>query len=166
MSTHGTLYFLIGKMGAGKSTYSSKFAAETGAILLSEDEWLGKLYPGEINDFDDYIVRHRKLREVLGPHLQHVLRTGASVVLDFAANTRNSRQWFLKIAESAGVDHEAIYLDVPNETCLKQVEKRKEEQPERAQFDTPEMFELVTQYFEEPGLDEGINLRVIASQVG
>jgi len=39
----GTLIFLCGKMGAGKSTQSKVIATEYNAVLLSEDERLFSL---------------------------------------------------------------------------------------------------------------------------
>ena len=50
MSSKGFLTFFCGKMGAGKSTMSRDIAKQTGAILLSEDEWLAAIYPDEIQD--------------------------------------------------------------------------------------------------------------------
>ena len=55
MSHRGTLIYFCGKMGAGKSTESKKIAIERNAVLISEDEWLSKLYPNQITSFDDYI---------------------------------------------------------------------------------------------------------------
>jgi predicted kinase len=161
MSKLGTLHFLIGKMGAGKTTYSKRFSAESGAILISEDDWLTQLYPDEINNFDDFLVRHRKLLAVLGPHVQQIIKSGSSVVMDFPANTIDSRQWYLKIANTVKAPHQAVYLNVANEKCLEQIAKRKVEQPEREKYDTPEMFAMVTQYFEEPSSSENINIQVI-----
>ena len=41
----GTLIFFFGKMGSGKSTTSNKVASETGAIFISDEELLSKLFP-------------------------------------------------------------------------------------------------------------------------
>lgn len=164
MTELGTLYFLIGKMGAGKSTYSTKLSADLAAVLISEDEWLNKLYPNEINDFDDFLVRHAKLLNLLGPHVQQILKAGSSVVLDFPANTVKDRQRYLNIANEIDAPHKAIYLNVSNELCLAQIAKRRLGQPERVKFDTPEVFEMVTQYFEEPDESEGIVIQVVNNQ--
>ena len=51
----GTLTFFTGKMGAGKTTRSKQLAAAQNAVLLSEDEWLAALYPGQISSLDDYL---------------------------------------------------------------------------------------------------------------
>lgn len=53
----GTLIFLRGKMGAGKSTQSKKLSKDIGVILISEDSWLEHLCPEEINSFEDLKIR-------------------------------------------------------------------------------------------------------------
>jgi len=105
MNSTGTLYFLIGKMGAGKTTFAAKFAAEIGAILISKDEWLGNLYPDEILNLDDFVARHHKLLNVLGPHVQKILTSGSSVVLDFPANTSDTSLLYMDIANAVNAKH-------------------------------------------------------------
>ncbi|MEM9303897.1 MAG: ATP-binding protein [Pseudomonadota bacterium] len=161
MSSVGTLYFLIGKMGAGKSTYSKQLAEVHGAVLISEDDWLAALYPDEIDGLEDFIVRHKRLLGILGPHVAAILSSGSSVVMDFPANTKATREWFLATARAAGAPHQASYLRVADETCLERIARRRIEQPERARYDTPELFEQVTRYFEEPGDGEGLEVIVI-----
>ncbi len=161
MSKLGTLYFLIGKMGAGKSTFSRKISAELGAVLISEDDWLNTLYPGEINNFDDFLVRHRKLLNLLQTHVEQILTSGSSVIMDFPANTIDSRQWYVNLAKNASAAHQAIYLKASDEKCLMQIANRRIEQPDRAKFDTPETFAMVNQYFEEPLESEHLILLVI-----
>jgi predicted kinase len=161
MKEIGTLHFLIGKMGAGKSTYSARYSADSGAILISEDQWLNALYPDEINTFDDFVVRHRKLLGLLGPHVQQILKSGSWVILDFPANRVDDRKWYLDIANAVNAPHRAVYLQASNEICLAQIAKRRIEQPDRAKFDTPEMFETVTQFFEEPSGSEGLNIHLV-----
>ena len=161
MSSYGTLIFFCGKMGAGKSTLSGKIARERGAVLISEDEWLAALYPGEINDFNDYISYSSRLKPVLRSHVEQLLMTGVSVVLDFPGNTRKQRAWFKDIYSQRGIPHELHYLSVDDEVCLKRLKQRQKEQPERAQFDTEEVFRLVTGYFEPPDEAEDFNLMVV-----
>jgi predicted kinase len=38
-----TLFLLCGKIAAGKSMLAMKLATEPGTILISEDQWLGRL---------------------------------------------------------------------------------------------------------------------------
>ena len=157
----GTLILLSGKMGAGKSTISKQFSQERNAVLISEDEWLSKLYPNQITSFDDYIHYSSLLKPLVKSHVLDILKAGASVVMDFPANTVKQRKWFKEIISEANAPNELIYLNVSNDVCLRQIEKRRLEQPERAISDTESMFVEVTRYFEEPDQSEGFNLRVM-----
>lgn len=154
----GTLYFFCGKMGAGKSTASTKLAAEKTAVRLSEDEWLSSLYPGQISTFADYLKYSLGIKPLVKSHVQNILMTGTNVVMDFPANTQKQRKWFCDLASEIGVDHELIFINVSDEQCLAQIVKRGQEQPERAAFDTEAVFKQVTQYFELPSASEGLNL--------
>ena len=48
-----------------------------------------------------------------------------------------------------------IYLDVSDEVCLEQIALRRKTHPERAAFDTEEVFHQVTSHFQPPSDDEG-----------
>lgn len=154
----GTLIFFSGKMGAGKSTKSVEIARERNAVLLSEDEWLGSIYPNKISSLDDYIKYSGLLKPQIKRLVQSILVAGTDVVMDFPANTRSQREWFKDIFTEVNAPHSLVFIDVPNEVCLKQIEKRRIAQPERAATDTVEMFEQVTKYFAEPEPWEGFNI--------
>lgn len=161
----GTLVFFSGKMGAGKSTYSKKIATELNAILLSEDEWLSSIYPEEIKIFEDYIKYSARLKPLLKTHIQSILNSGLSVVLDFPGNTIKQRAWFKEIFTNENIPHKLIYLKAENQICLKRLEKRRQTFPERSTFDNEEVFNQVTSYFQEPTEDEGFNMEVIEQSI-
>lgn len=158
MRAQGTLIFFCGKMGAGKSTQSKLLAAEKDAVLLSEDEWLSSLYPRQITNFDDYLKYSAQLKPLLKSHIQNILSTGTNVVMDFPANTRNQRRWFLDLVSEIDAKHELVHLDISNEQCLRQIAQRRLQHPERALFDTEIVFHQVTRYFEAPSESEGLNI--------
>src|SRR5262249_4299327 len=95
-----TLYFVCGKIAAGKTTLARKLAADHGAILICEDEWLVRL-EAEINSLDDFATHARRLRAALGPHVVALLRRGIPVVLDVPANTVTARAWIRSLFEAA-----------------------------------------------------------------
>ncbi|OGW39838.1 MAG: cell division protein ZipA [Nitrospirae bacterium GWC2_56_14] len=148
-------------MGAGKSTKSKQVSQERNAVLISEDEWLSKLYPNQITSFDDYMHYSSLLKPLVKSHILDILKTGTSVVMDFPANTVKQRKWFKELIIEANAPNELIYLNVSNDICLKQIEKRRLERTERAIFDTESMFIEVTKYFQEPDQSEGFNLQVV-----
>ena len=159
----GTLVFFCGKMGAGKSTKSKEIALERNAVLLSEDEWLESIYPKKISSLDDYIKYSSQLKPQIKKLVQSILVVGTDVVMDFPANTTSQREWFREIFTEVKAPHSLIFIDVANEVCLKQIEKRRAAQPERAATDTVEMFEQVTKYFIEPTSGEGFNIIRVSS---
>ncbi|MDH5354108.1 MAG: ATP-binding protein [Gammaproteobacteria bacterium] len=157
----GTLIFFCGKMGAGKSVKSLQIAQEQQAVLLSEDEWLAALYPDKISSFEDYLKFSEQIKPLVKSHVQNILSTGTNVVMDFPANTVRQREWFKALFGEINAPHELIYLNTSEEVCLRQIAKRRIEQPERAAFDTAEVFHHVTSFFQEPTGDEGFNIRQI-----
>ncbi len=88
-----TLYMLCGKISAGKSTLAAKLAAADKTVLIGEDEWLAPLFSEELHAPKDYVRSAAKLRVAMTPHILTLLNTGLSVVLDFQANTVESRTW-------------------------------------------------------------------------
>ncbi|WP_293631099.1 ATP-binding protein [Shewanella sp. CG12_big_fil_rev_8_21_14_0_65_47_15] len=163
VSDMGSLVFVCGKMGAGKSTLSRQLAEAENCILISEDEWLAALYPDEINDFDAYLSYSARLKPLLKKHVQELLCSGVSVVMDFPANTVNQRLWFRSIFTDSGAAHKLIYLNHSDALCLSQLDKRRQSHPERAMFDTEAMFWHVSGYFQPPTMAEGFDLEVIES---
>ncbi|NMR27509.1 ATP-binding protein [Pseudoalteromonas sp. NEC-BIFX-2020_015] len=161
MTTIGSLLLFCGKMGAGKSTVAKRVADARNAVLLSEDEWLNALYPEQIKVFADYIKLSGLLKPLLKAHVQNILQTGASVVMDFPANTKKQRAWLKSLAITTDAKIEFTYLKVSNELCLQQIAQRCIEQPNRAAFDTEAVFNHVTQYFEEPSPSEFSNYKEI-----
>ena len=146
-------------MGSGKSTKSKQVAAERNAVLISEDEWLATLYPGEISTLDEYLHYSKRLKPLVQNHIEGILRTGTNVVMDFPANTKRQREWFKQLISSAEVPHELYYLEASDELCLKQIAQRQIEQPERAIFDTEAVFNQVNKHFEPPQESEGLNIK-------
>lgn len=165
MKNNGGLIFFCGKMGSGKSTKASEIVEKGSAVLLSEDEWLGSLYPNKIVSLENYIKYSNQLKPQIKKLVQSILVTGTDVVMDFPANTLHQREWFKGIFTEIKAPHKLIYIDLPNATCLEQIKRRRLEQPERAATDTEEMFEQVTKYFVEPVPEEGFNIVKVTSIV-
>lgn len=157
-TSHGTVIFFCGKMGAGKSTLATQMAQTRGAVLLSEDEWLAALFPGNIQNFQDYLRYAERLKPPLSQHITQILAAGTTVILDFPGNTVRQRAWFQSLYAPSGFPHELYYVVADDALCLQQLQQRQKEQPERAAFDTEAVFRQVTAYFEPPTAAEGFNV--------
>ncbi|EHK68038.1 AAA family ATPase [Achromobacter arsenitoxydans] len=152
-----TLHFLCGKIGAGKSTLAARLAARPRTLLLSEDRWLAALYPGEIVDVTDYGRCASRLRNAMGSHVAALAAAGLSVVLDFPANTRRSREWLRAVAVEAGCAHQLHYLDVPDPVCKARLRARNAAGEHPFQTSDAE-YDAITAYFVEPDESEGLRI--------
>lgn len=153
------LYLMCGKIASGKSTFARVLSSDPSCVLISEDEWLSKLYPGEVHSLDDYVRCSRLIRDVVGEHTVALLEAGVSVVLDFPANTRASRSWMKGIFAAAGAGHELHYFDVADEVCKARLRERNAE-GKHAFAPSEEDFDLFTGYFEIPNEQEGFCILV------
>ena len=151
------LHMVCGKIGAGKSTLTRRLAAQPKTVLICEDDWLARLYPNQIRALVDYVRCAGRLREVMAGHIEALLLTGTSVVLDFPSNTPSTRSWARGIFQKAGASHLLHYLDIPDEICKARLRARNlsGEHP----FETTDAeFDQITSHFVEPAAQEGFNL--------
>jgi predicted kinase len=152
------LYFMCGKMAAGKSAHARELARNTNAVIFVQDEILDTLYPGEIRDIQDFVKYSARVRDALSLHITELLSRGISVVLDFPGNTRLQRQWFRDLFERAGVEHELHFVDAPDDLCKRQLRQRSAALPAGAPWTTDAEFDAITAYFQAPADDEGFNV--------
>jgi len=152
------LLFFCGKMAAGKSTLSRRLASDHDAVLLAEDEFLERLYPGLITDLAAYVTYSTRIREALAPHIASLLSKGVPVVLDFPANTRKQRAWFRRLIDDSGAAHELHFIDVSDAQCLAQLKQRCADLPTDQKWTTEAEFHAVTAFFEAPAAEEGFHV--------
>ena len=152
-----TLHLVCGKIAAGKSTLCRQLATEAGTVLLSEDDWLAGLYPGEISSLPDYVRCSGRLRALIGPHVADLLRAGISVVLDFPANTLATRAWMRSIIEASGAAHALHLLELDDETCKARLRRRNAGGEHAFQASEAE-FDLFTRHFVPPQAEEGFDV--------
>jgi predicted kinase len=149
-----TLHMICGKAAAGKSTLARRLAAAPNTILISEDAWLSTLYRDEQRTIADYARNSRRLRDVMGDHIEALLRAGLSVVLDFPANTVANRQWMRGLFEKAGAAHRLHIIDVPDVVCKARLLQRNAAGTHEFTVSDAE-FDEITGYLVPPSADEG-----------
>jgi predicted kinase len=157
-SATATLYCICGKIAAGKTSLARKLAAEHGAVLICEDEWLVRLeVEGNLDDFWEHA---RRFRAAVGPHIIDLLRLGISVVLDAPANTPKQRAWLRSLFEAAGARHELHLIEATDELCKARLRTRNETMPEGVYFGhvPEEIFDTVNRLIVPPTEAEGFNL--------
>jgi predicted kinase len=154
-----TLHMICGKIAAGKSTLARRLADAPATILISEDVWLSTLYPGEQRTVAEYARNSRRLRAVMSGHIEALLRTGLSVVLDFPANTVANRQWMRSIFEKAGAGHRLHFIDLPNAVCKARLRQRNVAGTHQFTVTDAE-FDQITAYLVPPSAEEGFETTI------
>lgn len=119
-----TLHLFYGKPASGKSSLAAALAAEPGHVLISEDAWLGPLFGDRMDSLAAYVESAARLRTVMQPHVTALLRAGASVVLDFPANTPDTRLWMREIVTETGCAHHLHLLQASDALCLSRLHAR------------------------------------------
>lgn len=152
-----TLHLLCGKIASGKSTLTARLGSLDATVVIAEDDWLNALYSDEMSSISDYVRCTSKLRQIMGPHVAALLNAGISVVLDFPANTVETRDWMRGILEQTNAAHQLHVLDVPDEVCMARLNAR------NAHGDHPfavteEQFRQISSHFRAPSPDEGFDI--------
>jgi predicted kinase len=153
----GALHLITGKIAAGKSTLAATLVAETGGLVLAEDQWLATLYPAQITSLDDYRRESGRLRTAIAPLIADLLRRGLTVILDFPANTVASRTWMRGLADTAGITATLHFLDLPDDVCRARLHARNAAGTHAYQASDAE-FDQFTAHFVAPRADEGFEI--------
>ena len=157
MKHPATLHLFCGKIGSGKSTLAAQLAAAPDSILISQDHFLASLYPGEIVTLEDYVRCSSRLRKAITPHVEDLLRTGISVVLDFPATTVSFRSWMRQLFEAAECNHQLHVLLTPESICKERVAIRNASGLHQYHVSDAD-FDLFNRYVVAPDPNEGFNI--------
>ena len=152
-----TLHLLCGKIASGKSTLAARLAQAPTTVLIAEDDWLHALFADDMSSLSDYVRCAARLRVAMAPHVAALLDAGLSVVLDFPANTRETRAWMRGLLDRTGAPHVLHVLDASDSACLARLRARNAggDRPFAA---TEAQFHQVSKHFVAPAPDEGFNL--------
>ncbi|WP_065503974.1 AAA family ATPase [Burkholderia stabilis] len=151
------LHMVCGKIASGKSTLTAALASAERTILISEDDWLARLYPGEILSIDDYVRCATRIKDVIVDHVRALLQAGVSVVLDLPFTTVAARAWGHALSQAAGCGHRLHYLDVSDAVCKARLRVRNAQGEHPFQASDAE-FERITRYFVAPDATEGLSV--------
>ena len=117
------LYAMIGLPCAGKTTYAKALEARTGAVRFTPDEWHTYLF-GHDMDNPDHDARHDRVEELMRSVADRLLKSGASVILDFGFWGRSQRDELREYAKSLGAGFEMHYMDTDIEEIFRRIEAR------------------------------------------
>ncbi len=154
LQTQGRLRFLIGPVGAGKTTYACRAIAQRPALLLDLDSAMVRLYGEDPRPAEGvvawYLQRRERCRGLLWDLAVAAVRAGTDVFLELGLVRRAEREEFYSRAQSDALDFEVYLLDAPREVRRERVQTRNRSDQPFTQIVPDAFFELASDAWEPP----------------
>jgi predicted kinase len=148
------IHLIEGPVGAGKSTYATRLAAELGAPRLDLDDWFVTLFsPDRPADgfLDWYLDRKQRCLEQIWHVTEAILDVDPHVVLELGLVGRADRAGFYARVDAADHDLEVHLLDEPADVRRERVRARNRSHGATFKMAVPdEIFELADRAWEPP----------------
>ena len=154
------LHLLCGDIAAGKSCLAKRLARRHQAILVSEEEWLSKLFPNGIHNLHDYLSCSRRLQILFAPYCVELLQSGRDVVFDFPANSPEIRRWLKQLIDRARVRHLLHYVTASKQDCKVRLIKRINSDEYFSGEGLISEFDSASRLFVAPRVEEGFNVEI------
>jgi predicted kinase len=145
-------YLIVGRTGAGKTTYARNLSSQRSALHFSLDEWMKTLFwmdappDSPMHWAMERVHRVEAMMEVL---TEKELRIGHSVILDLGfANQKQRNRWFTWLS-SIEADFEVVYLNVPKEIRWARIQARHLSPEDISAPMDQKTFELMDQFYDE-----------------
>lgn len=154
MSALGTLYLLVGPVGAGKSTFAQQRIARSPALHLDVDTWMVRLFGDDPRPTEGvlqwYLERRERCRGLLWDVALAALRCGTDVFLELGLLQQIEREAFYERARAEDLELVVYVLDAPRAVRRARVEGRNRATGDYTQVVPPEMFERASDAWEPP----------------
>ena len=149
-----TVYIICGFIGAGKTTFSKKLAQETGAMHITKDEWMVKIFGNRAPTMEDFSTWDENVSALARDFAFKLVECGIDVILDEGYWTRLHRDEIKKRVEKAGAREVMYYVSTPLEEMKKRVINRSKN-PGKESFEiSEEMFDRYVKSWQPPEEDE------------
>lgn len=144
---------ICGFIGAGKTTFAKKLEMKTGAVRITKDEWLIKLFGHDprIDGFEEY---DEKVCEISNDIAFEFVKHGIDVIIDDGFWAKEQREEMKKRIEKAGAKAVLYYVKCPMEVMKKRVIVRSNNLTKDSFEIDEELFDKYVKYWEPPGEDE------------
>ncbi len=147
-------YIICGFIGAGKTSFARKLEKETGAIRITKDEWMIRIFGNKIISSDKFEEYDHNITQLSRELALNIIKSGNDVIIDEGFWTKSQREEMKqKIIESGGKP--LLYYvkcsleDMRNRTI------NRSKKPSDDSFDiNEEMFDKYLKYWQPPTIDE------------
>lgn len=146
------IHLLLGPVGAGKSTLAFELAREHGAVRLTLDEWMTKLFARdrpEHGAMDWYVERAARCLDMIWAIAAEMIDRNTSVILEIGLLRRREREAFYDRVDAVGARLTVYVLDASRDERRRRVEDRNRRQgPTFSMNVPPAIFELASDLWE------------------
>ena len=147
-------YIICGFIGAGKTTFARKLEKETGAMRITKDEWMVKIFGNEITSDKNFEKYDKKVTELAKHIAFKMLESGSDVIIDEGFWAKSQRDDLKKNILDMGAKPILYYVECPVEEMRERVVGRSKIPPEDSFEISGEMFDSYVKYWEPPMEDE------------
>lgn len=152
-------YVICGFIGSGKTTFARKLEIETGALRITKDEWIIKIYGNKVTSDKNFEVYDKKITELAKDIAFKILKSGGDVIIDEGFWVKSQRDDIKKKILNIGAKPILYYVECPVEKMRERVVNRSKN-PTKDSFEiSEEMFNSYLKYWQAP--NESENIRVV-----
>ena len=151
-------YVICGFIGAGKTTFARKLEKETGAIRVTKDEWIIKIFGNKITSDKNFEVFDKNITELARDIAFKILRAGKDVIIDEGFWVKSQRDDIKKKIINVGAKPIFYYVECSINKMKERVIDRSKNPPTDSFEINEEMFDKYLKYWEPPKKEEGILL--------
>ena len=154
-------YVICGFIGAGKTTFARKLEKETGAIRVTKDEWIIKIFGNKITLDNNFEVYDKNITKLATDIAFKILKAGKDVIIDEGFWVKSQRDDIKKKILQVGAKPIFYYVESSVEKMKERVINRSKN-PTKDSFEiSEEMFNSYLKYWQAP--DESENVKVVKS---
>lgn len=147
-------YVICGFIGSGKTTFARKLEKEKGAIRITKDEWIIKIFGNKITSDNKFAEYDKKVTELAKHIAFKILESGSDVIIDEGFWAKSQRDDLKKKILDLGAKPILYYVEYSVEKMRERVVNRSKTPPEDSFEISGEMFDSYVKYWEPPVKDE------------
>jgi len=147
-------YILSGFIGAGKTTFARKLETETGAIRITKDEWIIKIFGNKITSDKNFEKYDKNITELARNIAFKILKAGKDVVIDEGFWVKSQRDDIKKKISEMGAKPILYYIECPVQKMRERVVNRSKNPPLDSFEINEKMFDSYLKYWQPPEEDE------------
>lgn len=147
-------YVICGFIGAGKTTFARKLEMETGAVRITKDEWMIKIFGNKITSDKNFEEYDKNIIDLARDTAFKILKSGGDVILDEGFWAKSQRNEMKKKISELGAKPILYYVEYPVEKMRERVVARSEIPPEDSFEINGEMFDSYLKHWQPPEEDE------------